>query len=162
MKSIFRAAMSIGFGLVLISPLAPAGEWGLGAAIAYYQPPLNGVESELIDVPGLRQPVIFTRPVLDVDKDTSIDLDTGNKYKTSSLDANMSAVLRVELLHHMETKSPYLDSKLTLSQLAKQLGISSNYLSQAINEQFDKNFFDFINDYRVEEAKRLPIRPKLT
>ena len=34
-------------------------------------------------------------------------------------------------------------------QLARQLGISTNYMSQVINEQTGNNFFDFINQYRV-------------
>jgi AraC-like DNA-binding protein len=42
-----------------------------------------------------------------------------------------------------------------LSQLAQQLGTSANYLSQIINEQLKVNFYDFVNGYRVEEAKRL-------
>lgn len=116
---------------------------------------------------GLRQPVIFTGPALDADnsskapvqqineENTGISLDTDIKYKTSSLDSEMSAALRTELQHYMEVERPHLDSKLTLPQLAKQIGISPNYLSQVINEQYKKNFFDFINDYRVEEAKRL-------
>lgn len=89
------------------------------------------------------------------EEDTTTVLDTDNKYKTSSLDSEMSAALREELQCYMENESPHLDSKLTLPQLAKQIGISPNYLSQVINEQFKKNFFDFINDYRVEEAKRM-------
>ncbi|MDH5518135.1 MAG: AraC family transcriptional regulator [Gammaproteobacteria bacterium] len=116
---------------------------------------------------GFRQPVIFTQSEVDAgknseailptteDEETIVVLGNASKYKTSSLDADMSAALRVELQRHMETENPHLDSKLTLSQLAKQLGISSNYLSQVINEQFEKNFFDFINGYRVEEAKRM-------
>jgi AraC-like DNA-binding protein len=53
----------------------------------------------------------------------------------------------------MNKERPYLESQLTLPQLAQQLGISPNYLSQVINEQLQKNFFDFINEYRVAEAK---------
>lgn len=49
MKPIFRVAVSI--GITLISPLASAGEWGLGVALAYYQPPLNGIEREFIGLP---------------------------------------------------------------------------------------------------------------
>ena len=55
----------------------------------------------------------------------------------------------------METKKPYLQGDLVLPQLAQQLGISANYLSQVINEQLKVNFYDFINGYRVEDAKRL-------
>lgn len=117
---------------------------------------------------GLRQPVIFSTPVAESgsasiqelpqfgnDKDNHISPDASTKYKTSSLDADMSVALREDVKKHMNTENPYLDSKLTLPQLAKQIGISPNYLSQVINEQFEKNFFDFINDYRVQEAKRL-------
>ena len=117
---------------------------------------------------GLRQPVIFTQTVPEVesvittpepplynDKNSNQALVTHTKYKTSSLDADMSSVLLSELQAYMVAEHPHLDSKLTLPQLAKRMGISPNYLSQVINEQCEKNFFDFINDYRVEEAKQL-------
>jgi AraC-like DNA-binding protein len=55
----------------------------------------------------------------------------------------------------MEANKPYLEGDLVLPQLAQQLGISANYLSQVINEQLHVNFYDFINGYRVEEAKGL-------
>ena len=35
------------------------------------------------------------------------------------------------------------------------VGLSPNVVSQAINECAGVNFFDFVNRYRVEEAKRL-------
>jgi len=78
-----------------------------------------------------------------------------NKYKTSSLDSSMSEALKEDLQRYMKAEKPYLESQLTLPQLAKQLGISPNYLSQVINEQLQMNFFDFINEYRVAEAKFL-------
>ena len=117
---------------------------------------------------GFRQPVIFTHSDVDAGKNSEdalaiaddaedhyVGADGNSKYKTSSLDAAMSAALQAELKSHMESESPHLDSKLTLPQLAKQIGVSPNYLSQVINERFEKNFFDFINGYRIEEAKRL-------
>ena len=54
----------------------------------------------------------------------------------------------------MESEKPYLEGDLVLPQLAQQLGISANYLSQIINEQLQVNFYDFVNGSRVEEAKR--------
>jgi AraC-like DNA-binding protein len=47
-----------------------------------------------------------------------------------------------------------MNPDLTLSQLATETGISSHILSQVINEKFKLNFFDFINQYRVEEFKK--------
>jgi len=40
-------------------------------------------------------------------------------------------------------------------KLAKTLAVSPHHLSQTINEQLNQNFIDFINAYRIEEAKRL-------
>jgi AraC-like DNA-binding protein len=46
---------------------------------------------------------------------------------------------------------PYLDSELTLSDLAARLKTNTSVLSQVINKGFDKNFNDFINEFRVYE-----------
>ncbi len=51
----------------------------------------------------------------------------------------------------MKEKKPYLDKKLSLKQVALELDISTNYLSQVINENLQQNFFDFVNSYRIEE-----------
>tara|TARA_R110002126_G_scaffold116988_4_gene256712 strand:- start:5515 stop:6690 length:1176 start_codon:yes stop_codon:yes gene_type:complete len=50
---------------------------------------------------------------------------------------------------------PYLNHLLTLDNLASQLEMGSRSLSSIINRHFGKNFFEFINHYRIEESKRL-------
>jgi YesN/AraC family two-component response regulator len=55
----------------------------------------------------------------------------------------------------MEHSKLYLQSELTLQDLADQLEIPSYQVTQAINEGLNKNFYDLVNGYRVEEAKRL-------
>ena len=105
---------------------------------------------------GLRQPAIFTQAF--VSQQTAIEESvnqTVEKYHRSGLDKETSLVFLNELASHMETNKPYLEGDLVLPQLARQLGISANYLSQVINEQLKVNFYDFINGYRVEDAKRL-------
>ena len=59
----------------------------------------------------------------------------------------------VTLIKYMEEKQSYLDGKLTLAQIAENLEISTNHLSQVINENLNQNFFDFINAYRVDLVK---------
>jgi AraC-like DNA-binding protein len=105
---------------------------------------------------GLRQPVIFTQ----VFKSQQTAIEESNsleeeKYRRSGLDRDTSLVFLDELIGHMEANKPYLAGDLVLHQLAQQLGISANYLSQVINEQLNVNFYDFVNGYRVKEAKRL-------
>ena len=77
------------------------------------------------------------------------------KYESSTLSAEQATYTQQRLLTLMETEKPYLQGKLTLPQLAKQLNITPNNLSQIINERLERNFFDFVNQYRIEEAKKL-------
>ena len=55
----------------------------------------------------------------------------------------------------METEKVYLEADLSLPALARKTGLSTHELSYVLNEGFGINFFQFINGYRVEEAKRL-------
>ena len=49
----------------------------------------------------------------------------------------------------------YTNPELTLDLLARKIGISPRTLSSVINGHYGCNFFEYINQYRVQEAKRL-------
>ncbi|PIF43358.1 helix-turn-helix protein [Chryseobacterium sp. 52] len=59
------------------------------------------------------------------------------------------------LLKFMETEKPYLDDKLTLQKLAEQINLPEKQLSLLINQHTGKHFFDFINEFRINDAKTL-------
>jgi AraC-like DNA-binding protein len=63
--------------------------------------------------------------------------------------------LKEKLLLLMESNKPYLKSDLKISELADLLSVPSYQLSQVINDEFLVSFYDFINKYRVEDAKKL-------
>lgn len=77
------------------------------------------------------------------------------KYAGSKLVDKDSERYQSELSAYMMQEKPYLNPELTLAQLAESTGIPSYHLSQVINERFKKNFFDFINSYRVEAFKAM-------
>ncbi|MCJ8321433.1 MAG: helix-turn-helix domain-containing protein [Colwellia sp.] len=56
---------------------------------------------------------------------------------------------------YMQEHKPYLNHLLTLDSLATQIFMPARQLSQVINRHFKQNFFEFINGYRIEEAKTL-------
>jgi YesN/AraC family two-component response regulator len=57
----------------------------------------------------------------------------------------------------MEDKKIFIDENISVNGLAQELFIEPYQLSQIINENYDKNFNYFINEYRIEEAKRMLI-----
>lgn len=79
------------------------------------------------------------------------------KYNNSGLDDPQKEKLLADILTLMEEKKPYLNSDLTLATLAEDLNVYPRYVSQIINEKFHKNFLNFINEYRVKEARILLI-----
>lgn len=82
-----------------------------------------------------------------------------SRHSASTLSADESKKILEQLQKHIMTKKPYLEPELTLEQLAGQLNIRPRTLSQVINESLHQNFFDFVNRYRIEEAKRLLTNP---
>jgi AraC-like DNA-binding protein len=81
------------------------------------------------------------------------------KYKTSALDAERADEILPKLLVLMEKEKIYLNADLTLKKLSERLMIHYNHLSQIINEKLQFSFNDFVNKYRIEEAKKKLLDP---
>lgn len=60
-----------------------------------------------------------------------------------------------ELIDLFEKELIYKNPNLSLSSLADSLGISKSYLSALINQATHKNFYEFVNDYRVRHLIHL-------
>jgi AraC-like DNA-binding protein len=82
------------------------------------------------------------------------------KYEKSSLTDELANGSLRKLIRLMENEKFFMKSDITLNKLADELMISPHHLSQIINEKTNQNFFDFINSYRIEEAKKLLVDPK--
>jgi AraC-like DNA-binding protein len=77
------------------------------------------------------------------------------KYQSSVLKKPDKERYQEKLTSLMSSEKPYLDSSLTLTEIAQKLEIHPIYVSQIINETLQQNFRDFVNKYRIEESKRL-------
>lgn len=84
------------------------------------------------------------------------------KYESSKLGNTQKDKYIEKLQSYMIQNKPHLEPELTLAQLSEQIKIPNHYLSQVINEKLNINFLDFINKYRVEEAKEKLTDPKLS
>jgi ligand-binding sensor domain-containing protein/AraC-like DNA-binding protein len=65
-----------------------------------------------------------------------------------------------KLTHLMEEEKVYREEKLTLISLAEKLSMRRHQLSLILNDHLKSNFNDYINSYRIEEAKRILESPE--
>jgi AraC-like DNA-binding protein len=70
--------------------------------------------------------------------------------KQESISQDRWAFLKSKLPELMKTKAVYTNPGLKLSDVASYLGTNNHYVSKLINEEFGKNFTDYINAYRIE------------
>ncbi len=68
--------------------------------------------------------------------------------------------LKAKLIYLMETERMFLNSELSLPELSETMGISPHDLSYVLNEGVGANFYQFVNAYRVAEAKQLMLSGK--
>ncbi len=78
-----------------------------------------------------------------------------NKYTKSGLTSNQLFAHKQRLEQIMQSREEYLRPDLTLPKLADAVGCSVNNLSQVINSGFGTSFFDYLNRYRIEHARKL-------
>ena len=112
---------------------------------------------------GINQVGVFSMKVPLIDNDIEVHNEISqsfvdeiiaqnkpSKYLKSGL--NQKAALEIyELLKtRMNNEQLYVNSELTLVELAKILNVLPNNLSQVINTFEQKNFYDYINSKRVE------------
>lgn len=99
---------------------------------------------------GLRQPEILGLAEVQ---------EVAQKYEKSTLTDSAADRHLERLMELMDSAKPFLRGDLTIRDLAELSGIPGYHLSQLLNEKLNQNFFDFINRYRVEEAKRALLDP---
>lgn len=103
---------------------------------------------------GYRQKSIYTS------KPTSeIVYATAKKQAFAYEEDEYDPVIK-ELCKKMIDERLYIQPELNLGDLANIIGVHAHQLSKLINEQLGKNFFEFVNEYRIEEFKKLVANPK--
>lgn len=81
------------------------------------------------------------------------------RYKSSHLSASRRNEIESILLNYVEKNKPYLNPDLKLSDLAKAIDAPVHDVSQVINQNLNKSYHDFINNYRVIAVKECSSDP---
>ncbi len=77
------------------------------------------------------------------------------KYKNSNMTPEECKRLTDKLEAAMRTEKPYTNPELKITDLALLLQVSSYTLSYLFNQHLNRNYYDYINDYRIAEFKHL-------
>lgn len=77
------------------------------------------------------------------------------KYKTSALNPQYADECVKRLRRLMENEKLYREPDLSLQVLAEKMTVGHHVLSQVLNEKLNRNFSDYINSFRIEEAKKI-------
>lgn len=114
---------------------------------------------------GFKQPEIFNEefiPEQNASPQPTIKMhriEPVEKYRHSSLSYEAAKEIADKLINMMSAEKPFLDNTLTIRRLADELKVSTHQLSQAINAVLHQSYSDLMNQYRIEEAKKLLTSP---
>lgn len=100
---------------------------------------------------GLKQQEIFKR----------IPIENGNsKQQNSILNETASENVKTKILNYFHKEKPYLNPDLNMTLLSETLKIPKHHLTEVLNGKLGKNFFQFVNEYRIEAVKKELSNPK--
>jgi AraC-like DNA-binding protein len=77
------------------------------------------------------------------------------KYSKSTLTENQKNEILNELTKLMKKEKYFKSNLASLEDISKRIRFTKHNVSQVINEKLDKNFFEYLAHYRIEEAKKL-------
>lgn len=101
---------------------------------------------------GIKQTYLF-HPLVEETEVKEVE-PVKEKYKNSNLTEELKKGYINKILDFMKTEKPHLNPELTIQDLSKQLNITRHHLTEILNNDLGKNFFNFINEYRVKEVKK--------
>jgi AraC-like DNA-binding protein len=139
--AVYAAIWGVGLGMIAVVGFEGRAIGLVTQIIAF----LAAMNTFVTGYRAMLQPEIFYGP---------IEAGPGRRYERSSLTPENAVLYKTRLLDLMERERSFLDPEITLPKLAQALEIPTAHLSRVINEHLGRNFYEFVNHYRVEDAKR--------
>ena len=88
-------------------------------------------------------------------KNKSILFNNSKKYGDKKITIEKASLLEQKLSKVINEEELYKNANLKSSDIAKKIGLTTHQFSQLLNDNLDKNFSSFINEYRIEAAKTM-------
>lgn len=155
--------IDIGWLSILVIAFTAVRAWFLFVVIAaFFVPDLGESIFNYMGLGGnyLTFALITTLMFLSLQRSTIFDghmTEDGKASEPEEQDIDPELAKKIE--DHMHNEKPYLLPLLNLEQLASQLSMHPRALSVAIKKHFKTNFYEFVNSYRINEAKAILSNP---
>jgi len=81
------------------------------------------------------------------------------KNSNSFLGTDQMEKISQKLLNYFQKEKPYLNPEFSMSLLSESLNIPRHHLTEVLNKHLGKNFFLFVNEYRVAAVKKQLDKP---
>lgn len=81
-------------------------------------------------------------------------VSAAEKYKTNKVSPEECKRLLKRLDHEMRKNRPYVNPNLKIADLAEAIGTTAHALSYVFNQYLQRSYYDYVNEFRVEEFKR--------
>ena len=94
---------------------------------------------------GIRQDEIYKR---------KFNIEKEERYLKSKLSTERKEKIKDLIINYFNDKSPYLNPDLNMQFLSEELNIPKHQLTEVLNTIIGKNFFQFVNEYRVNAVKQ--------
>jgi AraC-like DNA-binding protein len=110
---------------------------------------------------GINQTAIYKKQRMNLEE-LPLDSATGGSemaYAGTALNEKQIDELTQKIIYYLKSKKPYINAEYSLQMMVDDLNIPRHKLSQVINSSQKKNFFKFINEFRVEEVKEKLANP---
>jgi len=87
-------------------------------------------------------------------------IETKKSYENNFIDEADQELYIKKIITSMEIDQLFLDDSLTLNNYSEKIKLSPHLISMILNTCLNQNFYNFINEYRVEEIKKRLIDPQ--
>ncbi len=128
---------------------------GVGTeAISYYNYIVLLILIYIFSFYGLYQERIEFQTETPEDKETTT-------YKNSILSPETKQVIKDKILTYFAEERPYLNPNLNMDLLSEAISFPKYQITEVLNAEIGKNFFQFVNTYRINAVKKMLLEPKL-
>lgn len=149
--------ISLSYIFLIYVPLLDIFTLSIDQKIFWFDQFNQGLLAFILLVFGLLQPIIYNNNPVNTEERKNNEI---NKLVKVGLSKAELETMANKIINYLENKKPYLDPEYNLESMARDLNITRQNISLTINDTIGKNFYQLINEYRVEEFKQLVLDSK--